>query len=219
MNHHKDPQCRMSDAEVMTTALVAAFCFGGNRSQACRWLAEPRYIPNMLSKSRFNRRLHRIKPLFLTLFACLAEVWKDLNADCIYSIDTFPIPVCDNIRISRARVYQGEAYRGYIPGKRRYFYASSSICWSRQKDNPSSSFSRRAPGVTSVALTSSICLPIQPSMPIEPTKLLLGGPAARSLSDLIAAHAQERLKVSFPTLDPLLATLLPQEDRNLRQFA
>ncbi len=26
MNHHEDPQCRVSDAEVMTTALVAA-CF------------------------------------------------------------------------------------------------------------------------------------------------------------------------------------------------
>ncbi len=47
--------------------------------------------------------------------------------------------------------------------------ASNSICWSRQRDGPSSSFSRRAPAVTSVASASSICLPIQPSMPIGPT--------------------------------------------------
>ncbi len=122
MNHHEDVQCLMSDAEVMTTALTAAFCFGGNWAQACRWLHTPQYTPQMLSKSRFNRRLHRVKPMFLTLLACVSEVWKELNADSIYSLDTFPIPACDNIRISRAKIYQGEAYRGYIPSKRRYFY-------------------------------------------------------------------------------------------------
>jgi hypothetical protein len=122
MNHQEDAQCLMSDAEVMTTALVAAFCFGGNWTHACRWLHTPHYMPRMLSKSRFNRRLHRVKPVFLTLFACLSEVWKELNAEYIYSIDTFPIPVCDNIRISRAKIYCDKAYRGYIPSKRRYFY-------------------------------------------------------------------------------------------------
>jgi hypothetical protein len=122
MNHREDSQCHMCDAEVMTTALVAAFCFGGNWTLACRWLHAPRYVPKMLSKSRFNRRLHRVKPVFLTLFACLSQVWRELNADCIYSIDTFPLALCDNIRISRAKIYQGDAYRGYIPSKRRYFY-------------------------------------------------------------------------------------------------
>lgn len=37
-------------------------------------------------------------------------------------IDSFPLAACDNIRIPRARLYQGEAYRGYIASKRRYFY-------------------------------------------------------------------------------------------------
>jgi len=76
----------------------------------------------MLDASRFNRRLHRIKSMFLTLFSRLGEVWKDLNADAIYSLDSFPIAVCDNIRISRAKIYHDNRYRGYIPSKRRYFY-------------------------------------------------------------------------------------------------
>jgi hypothetical protein len=122
MRHREDPQCQMSDAEVMTTAIVATLYFGGSFARARRLLEVPYYIPNMLSKSRFNRRVHRVKPLLLTLFTCLAEVWKELNADSTYSIDTFPIPACDNIRISRAKIYQGQAYRGYIPSKRRYFY-------------------------------------------------------------------------------------------------
>ena len=72
-HHREDCQCQMSDAEVMTTALVAALYFGGNYSQVCRFLLSQGYMPRMLSKSRFSRRLHRIKPFFLTLFNLLAE--------------------------------------------------------------------------------------------------------------------------------------------------
>jgi hypothetical protein len=122
MHHREDPQCQMSDAEVMTTALIAVLEYNGNFEKACRVLKALHYIPGMLSPSRFNRRLHRIKPMFLILFSVLAEVWKELNADAIYSLDSFPIPVCDNIRISRSKIYRGNQYRGYIPSKKRYFY-------------------------------------------------------------------------------------------------
>lgn len=122
IHHYEDPQCEMSDAEVMTTAIIAMLYFGGNYSHARCLLSGQGYVPKMLGKSRFSRRLHRIKPLFLTLFSMLGEHWKSLNAELIYSIDTFPIPVCDNYRIRRAKLYQGEAYRGYIASKKRYFY-------------------------------------------------------------------------------------------------
>ena len=122
IHHYEDIQCEMSDAEVMTTAIIAMLYFGGNYSHARRLLSSQGYVSKMLGKSRFSRRLHRIKPLFLMLFSMLGEHWKSLNADLIYSIDTFPIPVCDNYRIRRAKIYQGEAYRGYIASKKRYFY-------------------------------------------------------------------------------------------------
>jgi len=122
LRHKEDPQCHMSDAEVMTTAIVAVLYFNGNYVRARELLKEQGYIPQMLSASRFNRRLHRIKDMFLTLFALLGEHWKDLNSESIYSIDSFPIPVCDNYRIPRAKIYQDERYRGRITSKRRYFY-------------------------------------------------------------------------------------------------
>jgi len=120
MNHREDSQCHVSDAEVMTAALIAAF-FGGNWMHACRWLHAPHYIPRMLGKSRFNRRMHRVEPMYPMLFVCLSEVWRELNVDCVCSIDTFPIPVCDNVRISLAKIYRDKACRGYIPSRRRYF--------------------------------------------------------------------------------------------------
>lgn len=122
MKHREDPQCRMSDAEVMTTAIVASQYFGGNFELARALLGQKQYIPMMLSRSRLNRRLHRIKSFLLCLFCVLAETWKQLNVDAIYSIDTFPIAMCDNWRIKRAKIYQEEAYRGYQASKKRYFY-------------------------------------------------------------------------------------------------
>jgi hypothetical protein len=121
-HHQEDVQTRLSDAEVLTTALVAMLYFGGNFEKARLLLKSQRYMPGMLSRSRYNRRLHRAKHLLPQLFFILAETWKALNEENIYLVDSFPVPVCDNIRIIRSRRYQGELYRGYIASKRRYFY-------------------------------------------------------------------------------------------------
>ena len=122
LHHHNDPQCRMSDSEVMTTAIVAMLYFGGNWELARSHLSEYGYVPHMLSRSRFNRRLHRIGHLTCVLFATLAEVFKQWNDESIYLIDSIPIAACDNYRIRHAKLYQDEAYRGYQASKRRYFY-------------------------------------------------------------------------------------------------
>lgn len=122
LEHAEDPQRQMSDAEVMTTAIVAALHFHGHWQRAQDCLGTGGYIPAMLGKSRFNRRLHAIGEVFLTVFQVLGEFFKQLNTDSVYVIDSFPVAACDNIRIPRARLYQDEAYRGYIASKRRYFY-------------------------------------------------------------------------------------------------
>ena len=122
LHHYEDAQCQMSDAEVMTTAIIAMLYFKGNFSLASCYLYEQNYIPKMLGKSRFNRRLHRIADLFLTLFLRLGETWKQLNEKSVYVIDSYPIAVCDNYRIKRSKIYQGEDFRGYIASKKRYFY-------------------------------------------------------------------------------------------------
>jgi hypothetical protein len=120
--HYEDSQCQMSDAEVMTAAIIAALFFGGNHVQTCRFLREMGYMPRMLSKSRFNRRFHRNAELFWSLFHLLGGTWKQLNEHSIYIIDSFPVAACDNYRICRSRLYQGEAWRGYQASKKRFYY-------------------------------------------------------------------------------------------------
>lgn len=127
MHHRDDPQVRLSTAEVMTVCLVAATFFGGNIDQTRLFLGEYGYMPEMISKSRLNRRLHAIEfGLWEGLFARLAELFKRRNAEQTYVVDSLPVPVCDTIRIRRCRLYppkeSGEAFRGYVPSKRRYFY-------------------------------------------------------------------------------------------------
>jgi hypothetical protein len=122
MHHQENCQCQMNDAEILTTAFIASLFFRGNHESARAMLKQHGYIPHMLSKSRFNRRLHRIKEIFLVFFDFLAQIWKTLNTEAVYVIDSIPIAVCDNIRIRRSKIYSDEDFRGYQASKKRYFY-------------------------------------------------------------------------------------------------
>ncbi|HZQ10491.1 MAG TPA: hypothetical protein VFD70_28185 [Anaerolineae bacterium] len=55
----------MTDAKVMTTAIVARDLFRSNFELARTYLQEYQFIPTMRSTSRFNRRLHRGREQFL----------------------------------------------------------------------------------------------------------------------------------------------------------
>ena len=122
IRHQEHQQSQMNDAEVMTTALTAALFFRGNHESARAMLKQYGYVPHMLSKSRFSRRLHRLTEPFVILFTLLGQTWKMLNTNSIYVIDSFPIAVCDNIRIRRSKIYTDEKFRGYQASKKRYFY-------------------------------------------------------------------------------------------------
>ena len=122
MRRAEDPRCEFCDAEVVTTAIVAMLFFGGNFACARRFLLSSGMMPRMLSRSRLSRRLSRLADLIDLLFHQLGLTLKELNMESRYSLDSFPVAVCDNIRISRCRLAQGESWRGYSASKRRYFY-------------------------------------------------------------------------------------------------
>jgi len=120
---HKEPENRrVSDAEVITTVLIAGMYFGGNFERALSFVRGTGLIPNMLGKSRFNRRVHGASYLMVETFRQLATTIKRLNIESEYAMDSFPVRVCDNIRIKRSKLVRGLEYRGYKPSKREYFY-------------------------------------------------------------------------------------------------
>jgi len=118
-----DPQCRMSSAEVITTVIVASCYFGGNHEQARHFLKEHGYIPSMLSKSQLNRRFHMLgEDALSTIFSVISKYFKTTNTNNEFAVDSFPVKVCENIRIKRCKIYHTEEYRGYMSGKKQYFY-------------------------------------------------------------------------------------------------
>ena len=161
--HKDDPQCQMSDAEVLTTALVAGLHFAGNLERARQCLKAPRYIPDLLSTSRLNRRLHAIGARLRSGVSLLGEVFKALHTESIYLIDGFPIVSGDNIRIPRAKRHQGEHYLGYYSKRSLTRFCNSSRPASPgAKRNPTSIFARlsfKAPSRSSCSAASRYCVP------------------------------------------------------------
>jgi len=124
--HQESSQRKVTDAEVMTAAIVAARFFGGNFEDALNLLKGPSYFGIRLSRSRFNRRLHALDSVLESFFEWLGQVHRAAGEEDIFLIDSCPVQVCDNIRIDRCRIYPktatGDAYRGHNSSKRRYFY-------------------------------------------------------------------------------------------------
>lgn len=119
--HTDPPRSQMTQAEVMTAALVAAEFFCGNLRRACQYLKETGLIPSMLRESRFNRRLHRIT----------AEQWqgvltalRDEKDEATFIVDSCPVPVCHLKRAGKSRLYAENraAYFGKCAAKDERFF-------------------------------------------------------------------------------------------------
>ena len=122
LGHKDDAQAQLSTAEVMTIAAVAAQFFTGNQQKALDFLSSHGYI-KPFSKSRFNRRLHALpEALWQTALYVLAQTHQQANEENIHIVDTFPVPVCRNIRIKRCRIYQDKQFHGYCASKKEYFF-------------------------------------------------------------------------------------------------
>jgi hypothetical protein len=104
--------------------LIAAPYFGGNIESSPCFVRSTGLLPDMIRKSSFNRRLHKIEELLSGLFFHARHAIKGLNINSTYFAGSFPAGVCQNIRISRSRIVKGEEYRGrgYYAFKRAYFY-------------------------------------------------------------------------------------------------
>lgn len=122
INHQEDKQRMMNDAEIMTTALLAALYFGGNNERALGFV-RAHVFSRVLKKSRFCRRVHAMEELLHSVFLSVGETIKQFNTKMEYVMDSFPIAVCHNIRIAGNRILpRDEQYRGKCVSKCQYFY-------------------------------------------------------------------------------------------------
>src|SRR5262245_37727048 len=90
----EDRQQQMTDAEVMTTALVAMGFFGGNFEHARARLGTSPYRPTRLSRSRCNRRLSLMQDRLVTLLNGLGATGKKLTIEAVDVMDSLPGALC-----------------------------------------------------------------------------------------------------------------------------
>jgi hypothetical protein len=118
----EDRQTKMTMAEIMTTAIVAAEQYSGNFEKARFWLKSSSAIPSMLSKSQFNRRLHRIKKgVWNTVLESLALEFARYNFDDEFIVDSFPIYACKLARQGQTSLYRDRKFLGYCAAKKEFF--------------------------------------------------------------------------------------------------
>jgi hypothetical protein len=122
IEHAEDIRRRVSDSEIILTAIVSSISFYGNHCSAIKFMKQYGFIPNMLETSRFNRRLHKIRSLLYELFEIVSSYFKDFCCEMHYIIDSFPVAVCNNMRITNCKILKEEKYRGYTASMRNYFY-------------------------------------------------------------------------------------------------
>ncbi len=134
---HKEHAFRkVSDSEVITTAIVSALYFGGHLDNARGFMKMTKLSPQMLDKSRFCRRLHNLESLICSLFLQIGQYLKDISGAADYIVDSFPVAVCDNIRISNCKLLKGKQWRGKQCSMRRYFYGVKVQVLSTEKGIP-----------------------------------------------------------------------------------
>lgn len=122
INHVEDVRRQVSDSEIILTAIVSSTSFYGNHCSAIRFMKQYGFIPNMLDKSRFNRRLHKVGKLLYELFEIVSSYFRDFCCEMHYIIDSFPVAVCNNMRIANCKIVTDKKWRGYTASMRSYFY-------------------------------------------------------------------------------------------------
>jgi len=123
LGHTSHRLAGVSDAEVLTVAVVAAAFFGNHHARALAVLRATGYLSRALSTSRFSRRIHALADWLALLLDVLGDLFaRGQAAICDFIIDSRPIPVCKRVRARRCRTVQGRAYCGYCAAKAEKFF-------------------------------------------------------------------------------------------------
>lgn len=122
--HQTHTLARVSDAEVLTVAVVAAAAFGNHHARALlllrRLLLRLGYLSGRLSVSRFNRRLHALSDWLVGILDLIAALF--VAREVAFVVDSLPVPVCERVRARRCTKVSGRRYYGYCSAKRLFFY-------------------------------------------------------------------------------------------------
>lgn len=100
LGHRSHYHAGISDAEVLTVAVVAAMYFHSNHERTLFVMKSMSYITKPISTSRFSRRLHALAEWFEYITELVGQLFTQGEA---FIIDSMPVPVCKRVRAFRCR--------------------------------------------------------------------------------------------------------------------
>jgi hypothetical protein len=110
---------KMTPAEILTVAVVAAKCFHNNLEMALCLMSRLRYLGQPLSILHFNRQLHQPAAFLELGLTTLCELGTSGEA---FILDSMPVRVCKRKRAWRCRKVRGREYCGYCAAKGEKFF-------------------------------------------------------------------------------------------------
>lgn len=86
-------------------------------------LKSHRYISNMLSESRLNRRMHEIDiSVWQKIFQVIVKTFEEQDQNFEYLVDSMPVEVWLNIRSYRCKLVSGKEFIGFCKAKKKFYY-------------------------------------------------------------------------------------------------
>jgi hypothetical protein len=119
LGHESHRQAVVSDAEILTVAVVAALYFRNHQERALQVMIGMGYLAKRISISRFNRRVHQLADWLDLGLVKLGELFARGEA---FVLDSMPLPVCKRVRAWRCRKVRGVEYCGYCAAKKEKFF-------------------------------------------------------------------------------------------------
>lgn len=119
LNHQDHCLAKVSDAELLTVAVISAKYFQNHHERALYVMKELGYLSGSISISRFNRRLHKAVDWFVAILSILCEVFAQGE---VFIMDSMPVPVCKRARARRNKKVRGREYCGYCSAKKEKFF-------------------------------------------------------------------------------------------------
>jgi hypothetical protein len=116
---HSHVLAKLSDAEVLWVAMMAAMYIQNHHERALFVLRRMGYLSQSLSVSRFNRRLHQLAEWLPGILMVLCSIFAEHD---VFVMDSVPVPVCKRVRARRCRKVRGRDYCGYCAAKDEKFF-------------------------------------------------------------------------------------------------
>ena len=122
LGHKSHYLAQVSDAEVLTVAVVSSMYFQNHHERALCVMRGMRYLTKPISVSRFSRRLHALAAWLEYLVEVICSLFAHGSA---FIIDSIPVPVCKRVRAFRCVKIDGRlsrAYFGWCAAKKEKFF-------------------------------------------------------------------------------------------------